>query len=86
MHAISNFDTMKDEPYNVGLSDANLSKLELCAKIKGLVHDFVYLESPVGEDLIKGITLFPTKRLKIPDFNPRIRWKLVLKSLSKDIE
>ncbi len=50
IHAISNFDTMKNEPYNVGLSDANLSKLELCAKIKVQVRDFVYLESPVGED------------------------------------
>lgn len=29
IHAVDNFDTMKNEPYNVGLSDANLSKLEL---------------------------------------------------------
>ena len=50
IHAVNNFDTMKNEPYNVGLSDANLSKLELCAKIKEFVPDFVYLESPIGED------------------------------------
>ena len=31
LHGIENFDAMKGEPYNVGLSDANLSKLELCA-------------------------------------------------------
>src|SRR3989338_4978791 len=30
VHALNNFDKMKGEPYNVGLSDANLSKLELC--------------------------------------------------------
>ncbi len=50
IHALNNFDKMKDEAYNVGLSDANLNKLELCAKIKEQVPEFVYLESPVGED------------------------------------
>ena len=34
MHALDNFDTMKSEIYNVGLSDANVSKLELCEIIK----------------------------------------------------
>lgn len=50
IHAIENFDVMKNQAYNVGLSDANLSKLELCARIKEHVRDFVYLEAPVGED------------------------------------
>ncbi len=31
LHALANFETMKGRPYNVGLDDANLSKLELCA-------------------------------------------------------
>ena len=30
LHAIYNFDDMKDQIYNVGLSTANVSKLELC--------------------------------------------------------
>lgn len=50
IHAIENFDAMKNQAYNVGLSDANLSKLELCARIKEHVRDFVYLEAPIGED------------------------------------
>ena len=33
LHAIDRFEAMKGQPYNVGLSDANLSKLELCAQI-----------------------------------------------------
>ena len=33
-HGIKNYSKMKGEPFNVGLSDANLSKAELCAKIK----------------------------------------------------
>jgi nucleoside-diphosphate-sugar epimerase len=41
---------MKDEPYNVGLSDANLSKEELCEEIKKQVPRFYYVGAPVGED------------------------------------
>lgn len=41
---------MKDKSYNVGLDDANLSKLELCAEIKKFLPNFVYLEAPIGED------------------------------------
>lgn len=50
IHAIDNYEVMKGEPYNVGLSSANLSKLELCAKIKEHVPEFVWLEAPIGED------------------------------------
>ena len=34
LHGIENFESMRDQPYNVGLSDANLSKLELCQRIQ----------------------------------------------------
>jgi nucleoside-diphosphate-sugar epimerase len=50
LHAFANFDRMQGQAFNVGLSDANLSKLELCARIQQQVPGFVYLEAPVGED------------------------------------
>lgn len=50
LHAIDNFDKMKDQPYNVGLSDANLSKWELCQEIKKRVPDFYFVEAEVGKD------------------------------------
>lgn len=50
VHTIENFELMRGEAYNLGLSSANLSKLELCAKIQEHVHGFVYLEAPIGED------------------------------------
>ena len=50
VHALQSFDRMKNEAYNVGLSDANLSKLELCAEIRKQVPGFVFLEAPIGED------------------------------------
>lgn len=49
-HALDNFDRMKDKPYNVGLSEANLSKWELCEEIKRQVPSFYFVEAAVGED------------------------------------
>lgn len=50
LHAIKNFDSMKNEPYNVGLSSANISKWQLCEEIKQQVPDFYFTEADVGED------------------------------------
>ncbi len=50
MHAINKFEEMKNQPYNVGLSDANLSKFELCQRIKKYVPEFTIMESPIGKD------------------------------------
>ena len=50
LHALENFETMKGEPYNVGLSDANVSKLELCQRIQKQLPNFVFTEAPIGED------------------------------------
>lgn len=70
IHAIANFDKMKNEPYNVGLSEANISKLELCAKIKEQVYDFVYLESPIGEDPDKRDYIVSNEKIERAGFKP----------------
>jgi len=43
LHAIGHFEEMRGRPFNVGLSEANLSKAELCERIKAQVPSFVYL-------------------------------------------
>jgi len=49
-HGLNNFEKMKNQIYNVGLSDANVSKKELCEHIQKQVPDFVFIEAPVGKD------------------------------------
>ena len=49
-HAIGNFDQMKGQIYNVGLSEANLSKKELCQIIQRQVPDFMFIDAPIGKD------------------------------------
>ena len=50
LHALGNWDSMKGQTYNVGLSDANLSKMELCLEIKKQLPDFTIMEAPIGKD------------------------------------
>ncbi len=50
MHGIDKHDKMKGQIYNVGLSEANVSKNELCQVIQRQVPDFVFLDAPVGKD------------------------------------
>lgn len=50
LHALDNYETMGGQAYNLGLSSANLSKLQLCAKIQQHVPEFVFIEAPIGED------------------------------------
>lgn len=50
LHGIENHATMKGQVYNVGLSDANVSKWELCEAIQKHVPEFVFQEAAVGKD------------------------------------
>lgn len=49
-HGIAHFEHMRGEIYNVGLSEANVSKYELCERIKKQIPGFVFIEAPVGKD------------------------------------
>lgn len=51
--AIDSFDKFKGETFNVGLSTANLSKLELCQKIKQYNNNFEISLNEFGKDVDK---------------------------------
>jgi nucleoside-diphosphate-sugar epimerase len=70
IHVIDNFEKMKDHAYNVGLSDANLSKLELCDKIKEHVKGLVVMEAPVGEDADKRDYIVSNEKIEKTGFKP----------------
>jgi len=53
MMAIDSFDKFKSETFNVGLSTANLSKLELCQKIKKYNNNFEISLNEFGKDVDK---------------------------------
>jgi nucleoside-diphosphate-sugar epimerase len=49
-HALANYASMKGRPYNVGLSDANISKWELCHAIQKHFPGFTYTVAEIGKD------------------------------------
>jgi nucleoside-diphosphate-sugar epimerase len=70
LHSIDRHDQMKGQPYNVGLSEANLSKLQLCERIAKLVPGFVYLEASVGEDPDKRDYLVSNDKIEATGWHP----------------
>lgn len=70
IHAIDNFETMKGQSYNVGLSDANLSKAELCERIQKHLPKFVYLEAPIGEDPDKRDYIVSNAKIEATGYRP----------------
>ena len=74
VHGLDRFEAMRGKPYNVGLDDANLSKLELCAAIQKQLPKFVYLEAPIGEDPDKRDYIVSNARIAATGFKPQ--WSL----------
>ena len=72
MHSMDNFEAMDGEAYNVGLSDANLSKAELCAEIKKQVPRFTFMESPIGEDPDKRDYIVSNEKIEKTGFKPSV--------------
>lgn len=50
LFGIENYEKMKGEPYNVGLSSANLTKRELAEKIKEHVPELYIHSAEIGDD------------------------------------
>ena len=71
IHCLDNFDEMKNEIYNVGLSDANLSKLELCLKIKSHLNNLKIIESNIAEDPDKRNYIVSNKKLESTNWNAK---------------
>ena len=70
IHTINNFEKMKGQSYNIGLSDANLSKIELCEKIQKHLQSFVFLESSIGEDIDKRDYIVSNEKIEKTGFKP----------------
>jgi len=83
IHAIDNFENMKGEIYNVGLSDANLSKKELCEKIQQYVPNFIFQEAAIGKDPDQRNYVVSNKKIEDTGFSPIYSLDLGIQELAK---
>ena len=72
LHGIERFDAMRGEIYNVGLSDANVSKRELCERIRARLPDFTFLDAPVGKDPDQRNYVVSNEKIERTGFEPRV--------------
>lgn len=70
LHGLDNFEKMKGEPYNVGLSDCNISKRELCGAIKKHIPSFYFVDAEIGEDLDKRNYVVSNEKIESTGFKP----------------
>ena len=68
VYGLENFDRMKGEAYNVGLSDANISKAELCEVIKTHIPNFYFSEAEIGEDVDKRDYIVSNEKIENAGF------------------
>jgi len=83
IHGIKNFDKMQSNTYNVGLSDANISKFELCEKIKKFVPDFVIFEEQFAKDEDQRNYIVSNKKIENTGFKPKFSLEDGIKELLK---
>jgi nucleoside-diphosphate-sugar epimerase len=70
LHGLKNFPTMKGRPFNVGLSDANLSKWELCEEIKKQLPNFYFSEQPLAKDPDQRNYIVSNERIEATGYRP----------------
>ena len=83
LFAIQNFEKLKNNCYNFGLEDANLSKLELANLIKKYVPELVIEESKDGKDPDQRNYTVSNKKILATGFEFKYSLDLGIKELIK---
>jgi nucleoside-diphosphate-sugar epimerase len=79
--ALKNIDNFNGEIFNVGLSEANISKHELCQKIQNLMPDFYFTEAPISKDPDQRNYVVSNKKIEALGFEPKFNLDRGLKEL-----
>ena len=83
LHSLNNLESMKSEIYNVGLSDANLSKLELCEEIKKHLPNFTFVEEKIKKDPDQRNYIVSNEKIENTGFKPEYSLSYGIKELIK---
>jgi len=86
IHSLKNFDKMKGNCYNVGLSNCNINKRQLCEEIKKIVPEFYIVESDIGEDPDKRDYIVSNAKIEATGFKAKFLLQQGIKELVKGYE
>jgi nucleoside-diphosphate-sugar epimerase len=82
-HAIYNTNRMVNNVYNVGLSEANISKWQLCEAIQKQVPNFTFVEAEVGKDPDQRNYIVSNDKLEATGFKPAVSLESGIEELVK---
>lgn len=80
---LKNFKKLKEEIYNIKLSNVNLTKRQLCEEIKKQIPNFVYLESPISEDPDKRDYIVSSEKIEKAGFRAKTSIQIGITELIK---
>ena len=83
IHGIDNFESMRGQIYNVGLSEANISKAELCSWIKKHIPEFVVMEAALALYPDQRNYIVSNAKIESKGFNPKVNLESGIDELSK---
>ena len=86
LHSLENYEAMVGEPYNVGLSEANLSKQELCEAIQRHVPEFRYVISEIGKDPDQRNYVVSNAKLEATGFRTQVSLDAGIEELVKGFQ
>jgi nucleoside-diphosphate-sugar epimerase len=84
--AIANEKDFGGEIFNVGLSEANISKIELCREIQSIVPNFTYLEAALGKDPDQRNYVVSNEKIEKFGFRPSVSLGSGLQELVKGLK
>ena len=82
-HALNNHNDMKGEIYNVGLSDANVSKKELCELIQKQLPKFIFIDEQIGKDPDQRNYIVSNEKIQSAGFKTEFSLELGIGELLK---
>jgi nucleoside-diphosphate-sugar epimerase len=84
--AVDHNERFKGEIFNVGLSEANISKLELCKEIQKIVPSFTFLEAALGKDPDQRNYIVSNTKIESRGFSPKVNLREGLSELVKGLK
>ena len=83
---LNNEKNFKGEVFNVGLSEANISKIDLCREIQSLIPTFTYLEAALGKDPDQRNYVVSNQKIENLGFKPIVSLRNGLEELIKGLK
>jgi len=84
--AITNEKSFKGEIFNVGLSEANISKIDLCREIQAMIPSFTYREASIGKDPDQRNYIVSNEKIEKLGFKPTVSLQSGLRELVKGLQ